>query len=177
VGRASMPERAMLFCSILFHAEAPLIQAIHRLVSEFGDTLLETEPKEFTFTDYYHQEMGRPLYRVILAFSGLVERDCLPDVKSRTNEIEDEYRRDGKRKINLDPGLLTLENISLATTKPYSHRLYLGKGIWAEITLIYKGNSYQKLAWTYPDYASEDLIRVFNGLRDEHKRRIQCRQA
>lgn len=177
MGRASIPDRAMLFCSVLYHTGAPIVQAIRSLINEFGDTVLETEPMEFTFTDYYHHEMGRPLYRVMLAFSDLVERDSLPDVKNRTNRIEDGYRQDGKRRINLDPGLLTLENICLATTKPYSHRLYLGKGIWAEITLIYKGNSYQKLAWTYPDYASEDLVRFFNGLREDYRRRGPCRQA
>ena len=177
MGSASMPDRALLFCSVLYHAEAPLDQTIGTLISEFGETLLETEPMEFTFTDYYHREMGGPLYRVILAFAELVERDCLPDIKTRTNVIEDTYRRNGKRRINLDPGILTLENICLATTKPYSHRLYLGKGIWAEITLIYKGNSYEKLAWTYPDYASGYLVRIFNGLREDYKRRVQCRQA
>lgn len=177
MGRASIPDRAMLFCSILHNPDAPLIQTLQKLIGEFGEMALETEPLEFTYTDYYRHEMGHPLYRVMTAFSELIERDCLPEIKTKTNEIEDLYRQDGKRLINIDPGLLTLENICLATTKPYSHRLYLGKGIWAEITLIYKGSSYQKLAWTYPDYASEDLIRVFNGLRDDYKRRVQCRQV
>lgn len=177
MGSASAPDSALLFCSALYHAEAPLDEAIRTLIGEFGDTLHESEPMDFTFTDYYHREMGRPLHRMIIAFSTLVERDCLPEVKTRTNDVEDSYRLNGKRRINLDPGILTLENVCLATTKPYSHRLYLGKGIWAEITLIYKGSSYQKLDWTYPDYASEPLIRIFNGLREDYKRRVPCRQA
>lgn len=167
----------MLFCSVLYKADAPVTQAVQTLIDDYGDTVLQTEPMEFSFTDYYHHEMGSPLKRLILAFSDLVERDSLPDIKTRTNAIEDTFSRNGKRQINLDPGLLTLENICLATTKPYSHRLYLKNGIWAEVTLIYRGDSYHKLAWTYPDYASEDLVRIFNGLRQEYKRRIQCRQA
>lgn len=177
MGRATIPEKSQLFCSVLYHPDVHLDQALRTLKHTFGDTVHETEPTLFTFTEYYHPEMGSPLCRAILAFSDLVERDCLPEVKSRTNMIEDDYRQEGRRMINLDPGILTLENICLATTKPYSHRLYLGRGIWAEVTLIYKGSSYQKLEWTYPDYASEALIRFFNSLREDYRRRIQCRQA
>jgi len=177
VGRASKPGKAMLFCSVLYNIEAPVDQVIHTLTREFGETILSTEPMEFTYTDYYHQEMGKHLYRVILAFSNLVERDALPDIKTHTNEIENTYLKEGRRQINLDPGLMTLENICLATTKPYSHRMYLRKGIWAEITLIYTGNSYRKLEWTYPDYASDELVSLFNRLREDYKRRVQCLQA
>jgi hypothetical protein len=177
VGRACVPDKALLFCSVLYHRDAPLDRAIQALDTNFGHPAFTSESMPFNYTDYYRREMGEPLHRVILAFSELVGRDCLPDVKTRTNEIEDRFLKGGKRSINLDPGLLSLENICLATTKPYSHRFYLGKGIWAELTLIYRGNSYQKLEWTYPDYASDDLIRIFNHLRDDFKRRMPCRQA
>jgi hypothetical protein len=71
-----------------------------------------------------------------------------------------------------------MENICLATTKPYSHRIYINQGIWAEVTLIYQGNSFHKLEWTYPDYASNELIRIFNELRETYRRRrLQCREA
>jgi hypothetical protein len=70
-----------------------------------------------------------------------------------------------------------LENICLATTKPFTHRIYLGKGIWAEITLIYRGESYRRLEWTYPDYGSDELIGIFNNLRETYRRRLRCQEA
>ena len=131
----------------------------------------------FTYTDYYCKEMGAPLYRLILAFSELVERDSLPEIKWKTNKMENDFLEEGNRRINLDPGLITLENICLATTKPYTHRIYLGKGIWAEITLIYRGESYRRLEWTYPDYGSDELIGIFNGLRETYRGRLRCQEA
>jgi hypothetical protein len=131
----------------------------------------------FTYTDYYHQEMGAPLARIVMAFSGLVPRDCLPEVKTVTNAIEERFLRNGSRTLNIDPGILSLENVCLATTKPYSHRIYLSRGIWAEVTLMFRRDSYHKLEWTYPDYASSEMIRIFNTLRDTYKRSIRCPEA
>jgi hypothetical protein len=138
---------------------------------------MTTDTKTFNYTDYYCREMGSPLYRLIVVFSELVERDSMPEIKTEANKIENNFLEHGKRRINIDPGLITLENICLVTTKPYTHRIYLGKGIWSEITLIYKGESYQKLEWTYPDYGSNELIDFFNGIREQYKRRLRCHQV
>lgn len=101
----------------------------------------------------------------------------MPEIKTEANKIENNFLEHGKRRINIDPGLITLENICLVTTKPYTHRIYLGKGIWSEITLIYKGESYQKLEWTYPDYGSKELIEFFNGIREQYKRGLRCHRV
>lgn len=177
MGRASVPEDVMLFSSVLYHGDAPVERAVSMLRGHFGETVLATAPIPFTYTSYYHEEMGSPLFRIILAFTQFVPRDSMPEIKIRTNEMEGAFLRDGKRTINLDPGLMTLENVCLATTKPYSHRIYLGKGIWGEVTLIYRGNSFQKLDWTYPDYASADMIEILNKLRETYKGRLRCREA
>jgi len=121
--------------------------------------------------------MGSPLNRIVLAFERLFPRDALPAVKNETNRIEEGLRKDGKRTVNLDPGILSLENVCLATTKPYSHRIYLSRGIWAEVTLMYRKDSYQPLEWTYPDYASKDMLGMFNLLRKHYKERSRCRAA
>lgn len=177
MGRTSIPEDVMLFSSVLYHEKAPVDSVLSILNDRFGDTLLVTDPMPFTYTSYYHAEMGSPLSRILIAFSRLVPRDSMPAIKTGTNEIEYNFMKKGNRTINLDPGLITLENVCLATTKPYIHRIYLGKGIWAEVTLIYRGNSFQKLEWTYPDYASDELIQTFNGLRETYKRRYRCQGA
>ena len=178
MGSASFPEDVVLFTSVLFHENAPVHQAVSLLKDHFGETILATSPMPFTYTSYYHEEMGSPLFRVMLAFDNLVPRDSMPGIKLYTNGIEQAFMVNGKRTINLDPGLLSMENICLATTKPYSHRIYINQGIWAEVTLIYQGNSFHKLEWTYPDYASNELIRIFNELRETYRRRrLQCREA
>jgi hypothetical protein len=167
----------MLFISVLYREKAPVQEAVSFLKERFGETLLSTDPMPFTYTSYYRGEMGSPLFRVVLAFEKLVPRDSMPETKLFTNALEQTLARDGKRVINLDPGILSLENICLATTKPYSHRIYLSQGIWAEITLMFKGNSYQKLNWTYPDYASAGMIGIFNDMREKYRRRLRCRGA
>jgi len=177
VGNASFPEDVMLFISALYHEKAPVHEAISLMKERFGETLVSTDPMPFTYTTYYHGEMGSPLFRILLAFEKLVPRDSMPGTKLFTNALEETLARDGKRTINLDPGILSLENICLATTKPYSHRIYLSRGIWAEITLMYKGNSYHKLDWTYPDYASDGMIGIFNDMREKYRRRLRCREV
>ena len=172
MGTAHISHDVLLFCSILFSDTAPLDEALSALESSFGEFVYKSEPMPFSFTSYYEEELGSPLQRILLAFDTLVHRDCMPAVKIRTNEIEFELVREGKRTVNLDPGILSLENVSLATTKPYCHRIYLKDGIWAEVTLIYRNKSYQALEWTYPDYASKELIRIFHNLREIYKGRV-----
>jgi len=165
VGRAAVPGDVMLFCSVLYNRFADLGAVMGDLTGLFGDIAFATEPMPFTFTTYYEREMGAPLERVIAAFGRLVGRDFLPEAKNATNALEDNHSEGPRRKVNIDPGIVTLENVCLATTKPHGHRLYLGRGIWAEVTLIYQGDSYRSLPWTYPDYASERYIGIFNSLR------------
>jgi len=177
VGEVTSPTDVMLFNSILYAGLSPLDQTLSALKKKYGDTIYESEPLPFAYTSYYEQEMGSPIFRMIIAFSRLAPRDSLPDIKLHTNSIEDSLSHQGRRTVNIDPGLLSNENVCLATTKPYSHRIYLRKGIWAEITLVYREKSYRKLEWTYPDYGSEELIQIFNKIRTLYRERLQCQEV
>ena len=177
MGTATIPREVMLFVSILFNDKAPVDAVLSQLKSEFGDFAHQSPRLPFTFTSYYENEMGSPLHRIMIAFEKLQPRDCLPAVKIKTNEIEQESILEGRRTLNLDPGILSQENVCLATTKPYSHRIYLNGGIWAEVTLMYQKNTYHKLDWTYPDYASSQMIDIFNNLRGMYQRRLKCQEA
>jgi hypothetical protein len=73
----------------------------------------------------------------------------------------------GNRPVNLDPGLLTLEALNLATTKPHYHRLYLSKGVFGELTLIYRQGGFEPLPWTYPDYREKWATVFFEKVRKE----------
>ena len=175
MGTERIPRDVLLFCSIIYrdsceHARAMLEEA-------FAKPCFESPCLAFDYTSYYEKEMGSPLHRIIVAFEKLVARDALPAIKLKTNAMEESCIENGKRTVNLDPGYLSLENICLATTKPYSHRIYLTQGIWAEVTLSYKDGSYQAYPWTYPDYASDELKHIFNTLRTIYKGRIPCQAA
>lgn len=175
MGTVRIPRDVMLFCSIIYRDNCERVLAM--LEDVFAKTCFESPSLVFDYTSYYEKEMGSPLRRTIVAFEKLVARDALPAIKITTNAMEESCIEDGKRTINLDPGYLSLENVCLATTKPYSHRIYLSQGIWAEVTLSYKDNSYQAFPWTYPDYASDKMRQLFNTLRTIYKGRITCRAA
>ena len=140
-----------------------------RLESEFGPVDIITDSFPFTFTDYYVPEMGEGIERFFISFSKLVQPDTLALIKERTNEIEAEWADDGRRSVNLDPGLLSLSSVVLATTKNRSHRIAIGRSLYAELTLIYQDRHFEALPWTYADYRSEQVQEVLLSFRSRYK--------
>ena len=69
------------------------------------------------------------------------------------------------RPANIDPGTLSMGNLVLASTKDAFHRVTLGRGIFAEVTLIWKGAGFTALPWTYPDYAAPAALDFFTAAR------------
>lgn len=130
------------------------------LTDNFGPVDIISPWLPFDFTEYYTREMGAPLFRRMLAFKTLILQDTLADIKLTTNALEARFIVDGNRQINLDPGYLLMERLVLATGKNYAHRIYIGKNIYADLTLIFHKDGFQTLPWTYPDYA-HDAIRNF----------------
>lgn len=112
---------------------------------------------DFHYTNYYEAEMGTPLYRRILVFKNLIPQQQLAQIKCRTNEVEQALAEHGRRRVNIDPGYLLYERFVLATGKNYAHRIYIGEGIYADLTLIFQEGGYQPLPWTYPDYKASEM--------------------
>lgn len=152
-------------------------QVFALLHSAFGPIMRVTKPMPFTFTDYYDEEMGTPIHRFFVLFERLVDPSSLPSVKLETNRLERMLAVDGKRRINLDPGLLSAGNLILATTKNRSHRIPLRDGIYGEVTLIYAKGEFRSLPWTYADYRSEPIRELFAGLRSEYLKRLRLNSA
>jgi hypothetical protein len=143
------------------------------LAERWGPADLATPPMPFTFTGYYDGEMGTPIERFFVAFEPLVDPAGLARIKGETNGIEDLFRVDGRRKVNLDPGLLSLPRFVLATTKENAHRIPLSEGIYAEVTLLYGRGGFSPLPWTYPDYRSEAYLAILNGLRARYREQLR----
>lgn len=140
------------------------------LTLRLGPLAHDSGPLPFDQTAYYHREMGGPLFRRLLGFARLAPQEALADIKRYANALEDRLRRpDGARTHNLDPGLLTQERLVLATGKNYAHRVHLGRGIFADLTLVYRGGSWHSLAWTFPDYASAAMREHLDLMRQRYR--------
>jgi hypothetical protein len=165
VGQTKTPEPALLFVGTLYCDKNVFNNAQAILEKLFGEILQVSTALPWDYSRYYHQEIGSPLLRQFLFFKTFIDPGILADIKLKTNEIEDLLSFEGKRLINLDPGYLTLSKVVLASTKDYAHRIYLGNGIYGEITLIYRGNTYKPHMFTYRDYQDESYIEIFMNAR------------
>jgi hypothetical protein len=167
------PEPVKLIASI-FSPEKALIEKIFdELSKQFGTIDIVSDEFAFDRTRYYEKEMGWPLYRNFVSFEELVSADQLVAVKLVTNRVEQKYTYNKKRKANIDPGFLSHERVILATGKNYIHRVYLSKGIYADLTLLYKKGGYRHLEWTYPDYRNKEVIEFFNRVRETYTKQIK----
>jgi hypothetical protein len=165
MGEVRDPQPVKVFVGILTALTSALTELRGSLEEQFGPVDSESELVEFTYTDYYEPEMGSRLKRKFWGFGRLASPDALVDLKLFTNQVEQTLAIDGKRTVNIDPGYLTAARIVLASTKDFAHRLYLGKGIYGEVTLVYQKKDFQALPWTYPDYRSEAYLQYFRELR------------
>jgi len=163
------PYPAKLIIRFLFSDPGAQRQALNALVSDFGPMDFLSISGAFTYTAYYDDEMGRAIRRQTASFMNLVAPESLPDIKLRTNEIETSLLGDGKRRVNIDPGLLSQERFVLATGKNFTHRVYLRAGIHADLTLVYQKGAYSPLPWTYPDYREPEFLHYLKVLRKKLK--------
>lgn len=182
MGTPATPEPVMLICGILVARRELMPEVRRRLEEAFGPARLESEPIPFVWTKYYESEMGPDITRLFLAFENLICPGEIARIKLQTNAIEAEFaRRPGTpapRPVNLDPGYMDGSRLVLASTKDNSHRIYLGDGIYAELTLSFRKGAFRHYEWTYPDYRSEQYAAFFEKARlDFLRRRAAARRG
>ena len=162
------PSPVKLIASLIY-SDPVLCEVVRKKVSEeVGEEDFVSQELPFDRTKYYEEEMGSGLRRVFISYAHLVARDQLAAIKVRVHDVESSFSENGKRKVNIDPGYISSENLVLSTFKGYSHRIYLGQGVFAEVTLIYERGSFMPLKWTYPDYASPEIVEIMNGIRTRY---------
>lgn len=168
-------QRVKLFCGILYRDEDIVDRVVDILTTRIGRIDTTAGPFPFTFTDYYYKEMGDNLKRRFVSFKDLVSPENLYVWKIITNEIEQEFYtgEEFPRRINLDPGYINLSHIVLFSTKDFYHRIYLGKGIFAEVTLYFEKGRFVFLPWTYPDYKTPEYLKFFTELRNIYKKQLK----
>ena len=176
MGSVRPPAQVKLFCALLVAPAISLNEVETVLEQTYGTIVLRTAPLPFTPTTYYEREMGPYLTRLYVAFDPLISIAALATVKHTTNRLEAMWSTaQGQRRVNVDPGYLDLAKVVLASTKDHSHRLYIGDGIFAEVTLRYRQHTFQPWEWTYPDYRVPATLAFFQQLRERYK--AQLRQS
>ena len=153
-----------LVCAVLADSAETLAAAKERLAECFGPLREASATYDFDFTSYYEAEMGAGLCKQLVCFAERIDPAELAAAKMQTIALEKAMSRaasDGLyRRANIDPGLLSIEGLILATTKYSGHRICIAPQLYAEVTLLYQRGRYRPLEWTYPDYR-RDAVQCF----------------
>jgi hypothetical protein len=129
--------------------------AAGRLSERFGEIERTGGPFDFGYTDYYGG-ISPNLARYFISFRGLGRAGCLVGWKEFAIEIEAESApaSGAGRRVNVDPGYVDGARLVLASTKDNAHRIYLDRGIYAEVTLCRRKSGWESFSYTFPDFRS-----------------------
>jgi hypothetical protein len=160
MGSISDHQPVMLVMSLITRHIRAIEWAMKQIAAKWGPVESQSDPFHFHETKYYEKAMGPGLSLTLVVFNRFIHPFDLVEIKCTTNKLEeelaDQHEFEEQRPLNLDPGYLTPAKFVLATTKDASHRLYLGNGIYGEITLSYTHGAWRDQEWTYPNYRRED---------------------
>ncbi len=163
------PNPVKLIVGILAANNQCLNTATEAVTDKFGTADFTSEVWPFDKTDYYKDEMGPRILRQFISIERLIDPGKLAKIKHQTNKIEQKLARALRlplpRPVNLDPGVIEPSKLVLATTKNYSHRIYIGRKMFAEVTLIFDKGRWQPLDHTYPDYRQQCYFDFFEKVR------------
>ncbi|MGQ0793431.1 MAG: DUF4416 family protein [Deltaproteobacteria bacterium] len=171
------PRPVKLFMSLIHTEDAPAEGCIAELEAELSESDFRLDNLPFDSTPYYGDEMGRHLSRILITHKYLIPRERLVDAKIFAVHLEQKYSVGGRRSINIDPGYIAPEHLILSTGKGYYHRPYLGRGVYADLTLVYRRSSreFHTLEWTYPDYGA--MRALFKDLRGRYMKQLARERA
>ncbi len=170
----SRPQPVQLFIGVLASSEGLRSTVRDRVAESFGPIDFESDAFRFDVTDYYEPEMGPGLLRWFVSFERLIPPEDLVPVKLATNRLEDDLRKDGRRRVNLDPGYMDVYKIVLASAKFQGPKIHLGQGIYADPALCYD-KGWKAFPWGFPDFRDGRYDAVFTKIRRlyKDKRRVQ----
>ncbi len=176
MGKAASHKKVKLVIGFIFKDADALKKAVAIAVKKRGCIDVESDIFDFRDTDYYKKEFGDGLKRKFIGMNRLVSPENIYTLKVEANKAEKILSKAGKRLINIDPGYVTESKLILLTTKDHGHRVYLGRGIYAEITLKFQRGSFTPLETTYPDYRREEHINFFNNARLRYRENLKTRR-
>ncbi|MCE5185999.1 MAG: DUF4416 family protein [Planctomycetaceae bacterium] len=167
VGILACDEQALTAC------HAPLVKA-------FGPADLVSQVWPFDLTEYYKDEAGPAMVRQFMAFERLIDPGQIAEIKHQTNRMERELaaalQTPYPRPINLDPGYIEPSKLVLASTKNFAHRIYLGRQMYAEVTMTYTKGKWETFAFTFPDFKSGRYNDFLSSVRERVVQQLRDRK-
>ncbi len=131
----------------------------------------ESEPTPFTNSQKLFEEMGTPLFRSFVSFTRPVDPGEIALIKMACLGLEERFRHEGQRKINLDPGYLDLYKVVLSSTHYAGQRIYHSAGIYLENVLFFMKDKIQPFPWSYPDFKNHQYDEIFLRLRSLYQKK------
>ena len=166
MGEIKENEKGLIFAGIMLTSSISLNEIIEEF-KDFGHILGLYGPINFSnISKYYDKEMGENVQKYYAFFDKIIDSSELADWKILSNKIEEKLSKEGKRTVNFDVGYIGLSKFVLASTKNFYHRICLGKGIYAELTLYYRKKGFHSLPWTYKDYQKEEVQKLLKKGRE-----------
>ena len=163
------PEPVKLIIGILAADQTALQTAVKTITKKFGKADFISDVWPFANTSYYKKETGENILRQFVSIEKSIESARLAKIKHKTNRLEQKLAKKLKstllRPVNLDPGIIEPSKLVLATTKNFSHRIYIGKKMFAEVALMFDNGRWQTLPYTYPDYQQQCYFDFFDKVR------------
>lgn len=177
VAEPQKPLPVKMFCGLICAEGVDVEEVLGELVALFGGVEDRFGPHRFdTYTTYYSRQMGAPLWRHFFSFEPLADPDFLVEAKIRANLLERRWMGSHSRRVNLDPGYIHPARLVLASCKDFAHRIYLGRGIYGEVTLLWRRGRWEALPWTFPDFAGGAYFEFFARVRRRYMHQLQRKE-
>ncbi len=170
------PDKVKYFIAMLsnpHHNTEDVGKAVTGLQNAFGEIDYKSKWFPFEITNYYENEMGKGLKRMFLSFESLYSPEKLSEAKITTNDIERRGGLDVNRKVNLDCGYMDYYKVVLASVKYGGQKVYLTKGIYADIVLYYRKGLFEPFFWTFPDFKDNRYNQVLLDIRNIYKQQMK----
>lgn len=129
----------------------------------------------FDRTDYYEDEMGPGLRRMIISFEPLRPPTDLIRAKLDAYGIERRLGNGGMRRVNIDPGCMDYFKVVLASFKEGPQKIYLGSGVYADTVLMFHDGAYGPLPWSFPDFRDGTYSEDFSVIRKLYSEALRRR--
>jgi len=112
----------------------------------------------------YELEMGINLNTILIVLKRSGNIKDIVFIKNIAMKIEREFSNLGKRRFNLNPGLINRNGLFLATHKPNSIRTKIGHNVWIEKQLEQFSNNLFPMLNTFDEYSADSRLKIFNKL-------------
>ncbi len=165
--------RVNLVIACLFSDKSVFENVLEECTHIWGNVDYVSKSFVFDSTDYYASEMGPGLYRCFLSFKVLITpEECLP-IKHICTDIEKKFSISTNRTVNLDAGYIDTYKYVLFSYKEGGHKLFIGDGVWADMTLMYKKGTWYPFTWTFPDFKNDRYYRELITIREYYKIKLK----